>query len=230
VFRLSFSSTASKLILFNQLTSLLISIFTTAAILFLTIMYYLFDNFSSFDIIQTTVPGEMLFFIPLSQNFLLSQVMSGLHPISVYYFPFLYIFVLITVLSILFCLAYNANEFTTFIFYCTVILTAGYSMFFTSSLLVFFLSYEMLLVPSFYILYNFSKTRKCVEAAYLMFFWTQFGALFLIFGFLYIFNLTGSHSFDTINTFYFSSYELNFIFMCLLIGFGVKLPIWPFYG
>jgi hydrogenase-4 component B len=188
-------------------------------------MYYLFDNFSSFDLLHSSIPGEVLFFTPISQGFLVDQLMSGLHPISVYYFPFIYIFILITILSILFCLAYNANEFTTFIFFCIVILTAGYSMFFTSSLLVFFLSYEMLLVPSFYILYNFAKTRKCVEAAYLMFFWTQFGALFLIFGFLYIFALTGSHSFDAISTFYFSSYELNFIFMCLLFGFGVKLPI-----
>jgi NADH:ubiquinone oxidoreductase subunit 4 (subunit M) len=50
------------------------------------------------------------------------------------------------------------------------ILAAGYTMFFTSSLLIFFFSYEMLLIPSFFILYNFAKTRKCVEAAYLMFF------------------------------------------------------------
>lgn len=110
-------------------------------------MYYLFDNFSSFDLLHSSVPGETLFFTPISQGFLLDQILSGLHPISVYYFPFIYIFILITVLSILFCLAYNANEFTTFIFFCMVILTAGYSMFFTSSLLVFF---------SLFFLYSFS--------------------------------------------------------------------------
>ena len=32
------------------------------------------------------------------------------------------------------------------------------------------------------------------------------------------------------NEFYFSSFELNFLFVCWIIGFGVKLPIWPFYG
>lgn len=133
-------------------------------------MYYLFDNFSYFELLSTSVPGEHLFFANLSQTFLFDQNMIGLHPVAVYYFPFIYIFVLITVLSILFCLSYNLNEFTTFVLYCVVILCAGYSMFFTSSLMIFFLSYEMLLVPSFYILYNFAKTRKCVEAAYLMFF------------------------------------------------------------
>lgn len=223
--RLTLSNSASRTLALTQLANIIISVFTTCSVLALTAMYYLFDNFSSFDVLTSSIPGELLFMSNQSQAFLMDQVALGMHPIAVYYFPFIYIFILITVLSILFCLSYNANEFTTFVFYCVVILCAGYSMFFTSSLLVFFLSYEMLLVPSFYILYNFAKTRKCVEAAYLMFFWTQFGALFLIFGFLYVFTVTGSHSFDAISTFYFSAYELNFLFMCLLFGFGVKLPI-----
>jgi NADH:ubiquinone oxidoreductase subunit 4 (subunit M) len=69
-----------------------------------------------------------------------------------------------------------------------------------------------------------------VEAAYLMFFWTQFGALFLIIAFLYLFFLSGNSSFYAINNVFFSEFEVNFIFVCLIFGFGVKLPIWPFYG
>jgi len=88
----------------------------------------------------------------------------------------------------------------------------------------------MLLVPSFFILYKFAKTRRCVEAAYLMFFWTQFGALFLIFGFLYIFLIVGNSNFEVVSYYYFSPLEVNFLFVCFLFGFGVKLPIWPFYG
>ena len=115
-------------------------------------------------------------------------------------------------------------------FYVSVILMSGYILFFTDSLILFFLSYEMLLVPSFFILYNFAKTRRCVEAAYLMFFWTQFGAMFLLFSLLYLFFICGTSSFYQINEFYFTSFEVNFLFTCWLIGFGVKLPIWPFYG
>jgi len=55
-------------------------------------------------------------------------------------------------------------------FYVTLILIAGYILFFTDSIILFFFAYEMLLIPSFFILYNFAKTRRCVEAAYLMFF------------------------------------------------------------
>jgi len=107
---------------------------------------------------------------------------------------------------------------------------SGYILFFTDSLILFFLAYEMLLIPSFFILYGFAKTRRCVEAAYLMFFWTQFGALFLIFAFIYLFITCGTSSFSIISVNFFSTFEVNFFFLCCLIGFGVKLPIWPFYG
>ena len=63
-----------------------------------------------------------------------------------------------------------------------------------------------------------------------MFFWTQFGALFLIFGLIYLFLVADTSSFSLISLVNFSSFEVNFIFLTCLIGFGVKLPIWPFYG
>jgi len=165
----------------------------------------------------------------LEQRFVSLNALS-LNLIDVYLYPFIYVFSLITVLSIVFCLSYNKDESFSFMFYCQVILFAGYLLFFTNSLIIFFFAYEMLLVPSFFILYKFAKTRRCVEAAYLMFFWTQFGALFLIFAFLYIFLIVGNSNFEVVSYYYFSPLEVNFLFMCFLFGFGVKLPIWPFYG
>ena len=150
--------------------------------------------------------------------------------IEVYYYPFIYVFILITILSIIFCLIYNKDELISFMFYVILILLSGYILFITNSLILFFFAYEMLLVPSFFILYKFAKTRRCVEAAYLMFFWTQFGALFLIFGLLYLFSVSNNSLFSVISYFYLTPFEINFLFLCLLIGFGVKLPIWPFYG
>jgi len=149
---------------------------------------------------------------------------------AVYYYPFVYVFLLVTVLSIIFCLSYNSDELISFMFYCKIILISGYTIFFTDSIVLFFMAYEMLLIPSFFILYKFAKTRRCVEAAYLMFFWTQFGALFLIFGFIYLFIVSDSSLFSVISNTGFTTFEVNFIFICCLMGFGVKLPIWPFYG
>jgi formate hydrogenlyase subunit 3/multisubunit Na+/H+ antiporter MnhD subunit len=201
--------------------SLFFLFFTLLTLNYLLNMYQssgLFD-FGGFSVLACT----------LEQRFISLNALS-LNLIDVYLYPFIYVFSLITVLSIVFCLSYNKDESFSFMFYCQVILFAGYLLFFTNSLIIFFFAYEMLLVPSFFILYKFAKTRRCVEAAYLMFFWTQFGALFLIFGFLYIFLIVGNSNFEVVSYYYFSPLEVNFLFVCFLFGFGVKLPIWPFYG
>ena len=192
-------------------------------------LYYIYDYFANFSYIYSN-SSSLIIYDNLTFNYLFNLNSLNLNLIYVYYFPFLYIFLLITILSILFCLSYSFNELIIFVFYCFIILISGYILFFTDSTILFFLSYEMLLIPSFFILYKFAKTRRCVEAAYLMFFWTQFGALFLIFSFLYLFFISQSSSFFVLSNFNFSIFETNFLFLCWIIGFGVKLPIWPFYG
>lgn len=145
-------------------------------------------------------------------------------------FPFIYIFLLVTSISVVFCMCYNRKEAIAFYTYIAVIFLAGCFFFVSSSLITFFLAYEMFLIPSFLILYKFAKTRRAVEAAYLMFFWTQFGAMFLLLSFLFVFFSTGSTSWDIIRNYNFTPIECSFLMTCWLIGFGVKLPLWPFYG
>lgn len=219
----------------TQITSVtMLSKMFMASALFLfystfTALNYLLDFYQNLLVIgDNTSNLYLLGSIAASQVFNLESV--GFNITQVYCYPFIYVFLLVTTLSVVFCLSYNIDELSSFMFYCFTILAAGYVLFFTDSLILFFLSYEMLLIPSFFILYKFAKTRRCVEAAYLMFFWTQFGALFLIFGFLYIFFVVGSSQFSVITYFYFTPFEVNFVFLCVLFGFGVKLPIWPFYG
>jgi NADH-quinone oxidoreductase subunit M len=149
---------------------------------------------------------------------------------NIYIFPFIFIFIFITFLSILFCLVYNKNEVNLFFLYCLFIVFIGINLFFFDSIVFFFIMYEMLLLPSFFILYKFAKTRRAIEAAYLMFFWTQFGAMFLIFSFIYLFFLVNSSNFINLFLFSFSQFDINFCFFLWFIGFGVKFPIWPFYG
>jgi NADH-quinone oxidoreductase subunit M len=150
---------------------------------------------------------------------------NSLNLVQVYTYPFIYVFLVVTILSIVYCMSYNVDDLSSFMFYCQLILLAGYALFYTDSIILFFLFYEFLLVPSFFILYKFAKTRRCVEAAYLMFFWTQFGALFLLFVLLYVFFISQTSQFSRLTFIYYSPFEINYFFICLLIGFGVKLPI-----
>ena len=136
-------------------------------------LYYLLDHYAYFNTISVLGSSNTLhaeYLVNTSTTFWFNTSTLGLNYISIYYFPFIYIFLIVTFLSVAFCLSYNSNEVFSFMFYCSIITVAGYVLFFTDSIILFFLAYEMLLVPSFFILYNFAKTRRCVEAAYLMFF------------------------------------------------------------
>ena len=212
-------------------TTVLNTFMVFCSISFLT-LYSLFDHYSNFfefnSILETS--NLVVYSAQISPSNCLNFFELNVDYIGVYTFPFVFIFIFVTAISILFCLSYNFNEFTSFLAYCVLISISGYTLFYTNSLILFFLAYETLLIPSFFILYGFAKTRRCIEASYLMFFWTQFGALFLILGFLFIFSTCETSSFSGLSTYNFNTFELNFLFMCLLIGFGVKLPIWPFYG
>ena len=218
----------------NVISTTLLSKFFVSSLLFFfyvtfTTLHYLLDYYQDLILI-TSSSTDVNFLNTWFYNKVININSTKLNMIQVYFYPFIYVFLLVTVLSVVFCLSYNTDELAAFMFYCVIILIAGYALFFTDSLILFFFAYEMLLVPSFFILYKFAKTRRCVEAAYLMFFWTQFGALFLILGLLYLFFTCNSSQFSTISFYYFSPFEVNFLFICVLIGFGVKLPIWPFYG
>jgi len=215
---------------FSSASFLLLSALNALALVTLLVLYNIFEYFISFRVAYDSQTNLYLFLNHTSPENLFSSDFLDLNYFSVYYFPFIYIFILITFLSLFFCLTYNRNELTSFTFFCLIILLAGYVLFCTDSLILFFMSYEMLLIPSFFILYKFAKTRRSVEAAYLMFFWTQFGAMFLIFGLLYLFFVSGFSSFSHLSTIQLNHFELNFVFLCLFFGFGVKLPVWPFYG
>lgn len=229
--RLNILNSSSQQLIFQKLSKFFLSQVMFVLVLILAVLNYLLDFYQEVTNFQIgVVSNTTCFTTNIGFDRLLNSTSLSLNLLDVYLYPFIYVFIIITILSIVFCLTYNRDELMSFMFYCKVIFLAGYFLFFTDSLIIFFFAYEMLLVPSFFILYKFAKTRRCIEAAYLMFFWTQFGALFLIFGFLYLFFIVGNSTFLNVMNHFFSPFEVNFLFICFLIGFGVKLPIWPFYG
>lgn len=167
LFRLLFLNDITQKTAINTFTKLFISKMIFLLLITFTALNYILDFYSETIFILF---NNLNFQINSSFNKLLNTNALTNNIADVYVYPFIYIFLLITVLSILFCIVYNTDEIFTFMFYCQLILIAGYTLFFTDSLILFFISYEMLLLPSFFILYKFAKTRRCVEASYLMFF------------------------------------------------------------
>jgi hypothetical protein len=133
-------------------------------------IYLLFEYYANYIFINFPLPINYFIVENYYNNYYNNYMFFSVDTLQLYYFPFIYIFLFITLLSILFCLSYTYNELYVFILYCSIILGGGYLVFFVDSLILFFFAYELLLIPSFFILYRFAKTRRCIEAAYLMFF------------------------------------------------------------
>lgn len=216
--------------IYTSLILLLVLIITRITFLTANTVRIKFLLITPVVVVLLTLTLTYLFLFFKSSCFCLPLLNLPLNEVdSILYWPFIYIFTLITLLTLVYSFAYNTKELLNFKSYIWLILVAGGFFFAVNSLFIFFLAYEALLLPSFLILYNFAKTRKAVEAAFLMFFWTQFGAIFLIINFQYLFFITGSTSLTYNSMFLFSNQEAYFLFWTLLVGFGVKFPIWPFY-
>lgn len=202
--------------------------FLFVAILFTTLHLTLYKNFFFYlPFFFTFIFFSTFFFLfwSYSDYFSFANFSTSLNV----FWPFIFIFLLVTPLTLLYTFFYSKSDLLFFFFFCWFIFFSGLIIFFINSLIFFFLLYESFLIPSFLVLYNYAKTRKAVEAAFLMFFWTQFGALFLIFNFQYLFYLVKSDSLTSLYFVSLSKFEMHVLFISVLIGFGVKFPVWPFY-
>ena len=140
-----------------------------------------------------------------------------------------YVFILITFISFIFTVIFFNYYIYHYIVFIITIYISTYILLFTNNLIVFFISYELLLFPAFYILYIFAKTYRCVEAAYVMLFWTQFGAIILITVIAFIYLKYNIYYFNNLFNMHLTLFEKNLLFILIFISFGVKMPIWPFH-
>lgn len=99
----------------------------------------------------------------------------------------------------------------------------------TTNLLLFFLFYEFLLIPSFLFVYFVSPSRRAIQASIYFVIWTQLGSFLVLSAVSYIVYTVGSSEFDIIRRFNFSNTESYILYSLLFFGFGFKIPIWPFH-
>lgn len=98
-----------------------------------------------------------------------------------------------------------------------------------TNLVLFFLSYEFLLLPSFLFVYFVSPSRRAIQASLYFVIWTQLGSFLVLCCIAYIISVTGFFNFFFVKTFNFSDIEGWALYCILFLGFGFKVPIWPFH-
>jgi NADH-quinone oxidoreductase subunit M len=100
---------------------------------------------------------------------------------------------------------------------------------FSTNLLLFFLFYELLLIPSFLIVYYISPSRRAIQASLYFLIWTQIGSFLVLIMVAYLISVVGSSNFLDIKFYNFSYNESFLIYLFLFLGFGFKVPLWPFH-
>ena len=98
-----------------------------------------------------------------------------------------------------------------------------------TNIIIFFLFYELLLLPSFLLVYFVSPSRRAIQASLYFVIWTQVGSLFVLIAVMFIIVKSGSYEFFLIKSYNFKFFEVILILNLLFFGFGFKVPIWPFH-
>ena len=97
-----------------------------------------------------------------------------------------------------------------------------------NDLLLLFLFYECMMIPSFLFVYFVSPYRRGVQASLYFLIWTQLGSLLVLVSISYIVYTTGNSSFNSMRNFIFTQDEIWYLYLLIFLGFGFKVPIWPF--
>lgn len=99
----------------------------------------------------------------------------------------------------------------------------------SNNILTIFLLYEFLLIPSFLLVFFISPGRKSTQASLYFIIWTQIGSFLVLCAVFYIITVIGSTDLFLINSYFFSKIEILILSSLLFLGFGFKVPIWPFH-
>nr|YP_004841747.1 NADH dehydrogenase subunit 4 [Ichthyophthirius multifiliis]AEL89289.1 NADH dehydrogenase subunit 4 [Ichthyophthirius multifiliis] len=123
---------------------------------------------------------------------------------------------------------FNLNN-KKFIYYFNLFLIIVYLYSSIDNILFFFLFYEFLLIPSFLIIFYLSNSRRSIQASLYFIVWTQLGSFLVLLVLSFLIFTTGFLNFYDLLFYNFTSTECFFLFFFIFLGFGFKVPIWPFH-
>lgn len=159
-----------------------------------------------------------LFVVPVSLSSF-SQV-HQFHETNHLYLVVWYSGVVLAILSF-FSLNQRVTQHRAQLYLYLIFLPLVYLFVSTTNLLVFFMCYEFFLLPSFLIIFFGSPNRRGVIASIYFLMWTQVGSFLVFIATTLIVINTKSFLFQSITA------AGSLPIWLALIGFGIKIPVWP---
>ena len=135
-------------------------------------------------------------------------------------------------LSFLACIAsYGISERQKEYFFLYLLLETGMlGTFLALDLIFFYVFWEIVLVPMYFLIGIWGGPRK-EYAAIKFFLYTLAGSLFMLLGILALYFHTNPHTFDMLALAKSSHSRLfqQIVFLAFFFGFAIKVPVWPFH-
>ncbi len=120
-------------------------------------------------------------------------------------------------------------KFHFFIFYFFIFIMCTINMVNTNNLLLMFVFFEFIFLPSLFFVYQFAYSKKVDKTISYLLKWTLSGSFLVLLAIIYIYSVYSTLNIYDLNLLAFSKGEKFFLFLIIFLGFGIKLPIWPFY-
>nr|ATN41123.1 NADH dehydrogenase subunit 4 [Endopterygota sp. 25 LC-2017] len=111
------------------------------------------------------------------------------------------------------------NWFILMILFLLLMLVFTFS---TTNLFMFYLFFESSLIPTFFLILGWGYQPERLQASFYLLFYTLLASLPLLLGILYSKNFLMSLEYYIMNNF---NFELNLLYLCLIIAFLVKMPM-----
>ena len=140
-------------------------------------------------------------------------------------------FVILTTLLIFLCLLsswdsikFNVKEYLI----CFLILEFFLiGVFCVLDLLLFYIFFESVLIPMYFIIGVWGSRERKIRAAYFFFLYTLLGSVFMLLGILYIYYQVGTTDYETLLSVLLTEKEQKFIWLSFFLSFATKVPMVP---
>lgn len=110
-----------------------------------------------------------------------------------------------------------------------IFLVAIIAMVYTTNLLVMFIGFECLFLPTLYFVYSHGYVQRADKTLKILLYWTLLGAFMVLTSLAYIFYKYKSLQYFYLTNVKFTSNEALFLYFFIFLGFGIKVPVFPFH-
>lgn len=123
----------------------------------------------------------------------------------------------------------NLSKYLSNLSFFSIFFIAIMLMVYTTNLLVMFISFELLFLPTLYFLYSHGYVERVDKTLKILLYWTLCGAFMVLCSLAYLYFKYKTLNIFDLNLVKYTNTESILLFIVIFIGFGIKIPVAPFH-